>query len=114
MKFIVFTTILSLSFLFGKENTTYIKVDGMQCSYSCAGKVNSVVENMKGVKESSVDFEKGVATVIYDESKIGYVDIVESLKKNTSYSIELVNNNLQSTSSIKNTCSSKKEEKSSI
>ena len=54
---------LLISSLFAGVNTTQIKVDGMQCSYSCAGKVNSVVQNIKGVKESSVDFAKGIATV---------------------------------------------------
>ena len=28
----------------------------MQCSYSCAGKVNSIVQKIDGVKESTVDF----------------------------------------------------------
>ena len=77
-----------LSFLFAGENTTSIKVDGMQCSYSCAGKVNSVMQKIDGVKESSVDFAKGIATVTYDENKVNRNDIITNLKKNTSYTIE--------------------------
>ena len=42
MKYILLTFCL-LSAIFAEVNTTQIKVDGMQCSYSCAGKVNSVV-----------------------------------------------------------------------
>ena len=76
MKYILPFFLISLSFLSAKDNTTYIKVDGMQCSYSCAGKVNSVVQNMKGVKESTVDFAKGVATVTYDEKKTNSSKIV--------------------------------------
>ena len=88
MKYILILLSFSLSLLFAKENTTYIKVDGMQCSYSCAGKVNSVVQKIDGVKESSVDFAKGVATITYDEKKVNRNDIIKSLKKNTGYSIE--------------------------
>ena len=77
-----------LSFVFAGENTTKIKVDGMQCSYSCAGKVQSVVQKIDGVKESSVDFAKGMATVTFDEDKVNRTDIIKYLKKNTNYSIE--------------------------
>ena len=77
-----------VSTMFAKVNTTQIKVDGMQCSYSCAGKVNSVVQKIDGVKESSVDFAKGMATVIYDDQKVNRNDIIKNLKNNTSYSIE--------------------------
>ena len=58
-----FITVLFISSIFAEVNTTQIKVDGMQCSYSCAGKVNSIVQKIEGVKESSVDFAKGIATV---------------------------------------------------
>ena len=60
----------------------------MQCSYSCAGKVNSVVQKIEGVKESSVDFAKGIATVTYDDKKVNRNDIIKNLKNNTGYSIE--------------------------
>ena len=79
---------LMISSLYAEVNTTQIKVDGMQCSYSCAGKVNSVVQNIKGVTESSVDFAKGIATVTYDDNKVNRSDIIKNLKNNTGYSIE--------------------------
>ena len=87
MKYALITS-LFISFTFAEVNTTKIKVDGMQCSYSCAGKVNSVVQKIDGVKESYVDFAKGVATVTYDDNKVNRNDIIRSLKKNTGYSIE--------------------------
>ncbi len=115
MKLIISFLFLTLSFISAKDNTTYIKVDGMQCSYSCAGKVNSVVQNMKGVKESSVDFAKGVATVTYDEKKTDSSEIIEGLKKNTSYSVQLVNATTSSSYSGKSSCGgSKKDKKSAI
>ena len=90
MKYIITTLILALSFLYAGENTTVLKVDGMVCSYSCAGKVSTVVQNMKGVKDCSVDFEKGVATVVYDDKKVVEKDILEGLNKETSYKVSLV------------------------
>ena len=64
MKYMIIMSTFLLSTLLAEDNTTLIKVDGMQCSYSCAGKVSTVVQNIKGVKECSVDFEKGIATVV--------------------------------------------------
>ena len=59
MKYALITG-LFISSIFAEVNTTKIKVDGMQCSYSCAGKVNSVIfQKIDGVKESYVDFAKG-------------------------------------------------------
>ena len=60
MKYIVLTLSFMFSMLLAKENTTYLKVDGMKCSYSCSGKVSNIVQNMKGVKKVDVDFEKGL------------------------------------------------------
>ena len=87
MKYILLILTLALSFLTAKDNTAYIKVDGMQCSYSCAGKVNSVMQKMDGVKESTVDFDKGIATVVFDDQKLETKDIVEGLKTNTVYTV---------------------------
>ena len=99
-----------LSTLFAKVNTTQIKVDGMQCSYSCAGKVNSVVQNIKGVTESSVDFAKGIATVTYDNNKVNRSDIIKNLKNNTNYTIE------QATATTKDygSCSGSKKKNTEI
>ena len=88
MKYIMIISSFFLTFLFAGENTTSIKVDGMQCSYSCAGKVQSVVQKIDGVKESSVDFAKGMATITFDEDKVNRTEIIKYLKKNTSYTIE--------------------------
>jgi len=87
MKYTILILTLALSFLSAKDNTTYIKVDGMQCSYSCVGKVNSVVQKLDGVKECTVDFDKGIATVVFDDQKLKTKDIVEGLKTNTAYTV---------------------------
>ena len=74
-----------LSIISAKENTAYLKVDGMQCSYSCAGKVSDVVQKMEGVKNCTVDFSKGVATIVYDDQKLKSNDIISAVQVNTSY-----------------------------
>jgi len=87
MKYTILILTLALSYLSAKDNTAYIKVDGMQCSYSCVGKVSSVVQKMDGVKECIVDFDKGIATVVFDDQKLETKDIVEGLKINTAYTV---------------------------
>ena len=94
MKYFILLLSLGMACLFAKENTSYIKVSGMQCSYSCAGKVNTVVNKIEGVKDVSVDFEKGIATVVYDDKKLKTGDIMENLRSNTSYTVsEVVSQN---------------------
>ena len=92
MKYFTFLTIFLFTIVLAKENTTYLKVDGMQCSYSCSGKVSNVVQNIKGVKECNVDFDKGIATVTYDDKNLKVKDIVEGLKNKTSYKVTEVKN----------------------
>ena len=92
MKYISIIPLVIFTTLLAKDNTAYVKVDGMMCGYSCAGKVSKVVQNLKGVKECDVDFEKGIATVLYDDKKLEEKDIVQSLKSNTSYKVSLFDN----------------------
>ncbi len=87
MKYLTLTIALFSTMLFAKDNKTTLKVEGMQCQYSCTGKVATVVENIKGVKECTVDFEKGFATVVFDEQKLASKDIVDVLTEKTSYKV---------------------------
>lgn len=84
MKYILFITMF-FSFLFSKDNTAYLKVDGMQCSYSCADKVSNIVQKIDGVKDCSVDFSGGVATVVYDDKKLASKDIISAVQVNSTY-----------------------------
>lgn len=77
--------ILLFSFLFAEGNKVNLKIDGMQCAYSCAGKVSKVVQNIEGVKECNVDFASGTAQVVYDEKKIDSKKIVKFLNNETYY-----------------------------
>ena len=81
----LFFPILLLSFLFAEGNKVNLKIDGMQCAYSCAGKVSKVVQNIEGVKECNVDFAAGTAQVVYDDKKIDAKKIVKFLNSETYY-----------------------------
>ena len=86
MKLIIPILFIS-SILFAGDNTAKIKVNGMMCSYSCVSKVNTVIKNIDGVKSCSVDFDKGEATVVYDDEKVASKDIVNILTKKTDFKV---------------------------
>ena len=77
--------VLLFSFLLAENNKVNLKIDGMRCAYSCAGKVSEIVQNMKGVEECNVDFASGTAEVVYDDKKINSDKIVKFLNKKTYY-----------------------------
>ena len=92
------------SLLFSGDNTAKVKVTGMMCSYSCVSKVNSVINDIDGVKSCSVDFNKGEATVIYDDDKVGSKEIVNVLTKKTDYKVtEMANDNISKKRAKENT-----------
>ncbi len=74
-----------LSFLSAEGNKVNLKIDGMKCAYSCAGKVSEVVQNIKGVEDCKVDFASGTAEVVYDDKKINSKKIVNFLNNETYY-----------------------------
>jgi len=92
------------SMLLAGDNTAKVKVTGMMCSYSCVSKVNAVINDIDGVKSCSVDFNKGEATVIYDDDKVGSKEIVSVLTEKTNYKVtETVNDNRPEKRSKENT-----------
>ena len=74
-----------LSFVVAEDSKVNIKIDGMQCAYSCAGKVSQVVQSIKGVEECEVDFASGTAVVKYDDKKVNSDNIVKLINKKTYY-----------------------------
>lgn len=92
------------SMLLAGDNTAKVKVTGMMCSYSCVSKVNAVINDIDGVKSCSVDFNKGEATVIYDDDKVGSKEIVSVLTEKTDYKVtEMANGNRPEKGSKENT-----------
>ena len=73
------------SFLLAEDSKINLKIDGMQCAYSCAGKVSQVVQSIKGVEECEVDFATGTAVVKYDEKKVNSDNIIKLINKKTYY-----------------------------
>ena len=83
------------SMLLAGDNTAKVKVTGMMCSYSCVSKVNAVINDIDGVKSCSVDFNKGEATVIYDDDKVGSKEIVSVLTEKTDYKVTEMANDIR-------------------
>ena len=81
--------LILFSALSAEDNKVSLKIDGMRCAYSCAGKVSEIVQNMKGVEECNVDFASGTAEVVYDNKKINSEKIVKFLNKKTYYKAEI-------------------------
>jgi copper chaperone CopZ len=82
-KLLIFMVLLSFSF--SEDNKVNLKISGMKCAYSCAGKVSEIVQNIKGVEKCNVDFASGTAEVVYDDKKINSEKIVKLLNKKTYY-----------------------------
>ena len=45
-------------------------VTGMMCVSGCGSKINSVVTDLKGVKECNVDFENKIMEVVFDNAHL--------------------------------------------
>ncbi len=55
-------------------NATYTKaeftIDGMSCAIGCAATIEKKIAKMEGVKSASVDFDRRLAMVEYNEAKV--------------------------------------------
>ncbi len=55
-------------------NATYakaeFKIEGMTCAMGCAKKIEKKMAKMEGVKSATVDFDRQLAMVEYDEAKV--------------------------------------------
>ncbi|AFD07391.1 heavy-metal-associated domain-containing protein [Solitalea canadensis] len=61
----------------GKVQTVFFKVSGMTCADGCAKGIEKALYKHKGVKQSEVNFETGVAKVVFDQSKLS----IDQMKK---------------------------------
>lgn len=66
-------------------NATYAKaeftIEGMTCAMGCAKTIEKKMAKMEGVKSASVDFDKKLAMVEYDEAKVTPTTLEEVVKK---------------------------------
>ena len=79
--------ILTCSFLFSA--TSEFDVKGMMCGVGCVNKIKTHIGSLDGVKKCDVNFDKGVMTVDYDESKLNDKAIIEKLTDKTTYSCSI-------------------------
>ena len=67
----------SLCFSAPVKNT--FNVEGMMCGYGCVSKINSLITDLKGVKECNVDFENNIMEVVFDNTSVDAQTIIKSL-----------------------------------
>lgn len=64
-------------------NATYakaeFKIEGMTCAMGCAKTIEKKMAKMEGVKFASVDFERELAMVEYDEAKVNPESLEETV-----------------------------------
>ena len=64
-----------------KIKTVKFSVSGMTCEAGCAKRIEGTLYKQKGVKSSEVSFDKNVATIIYDETKISKEELVKIIEQ---------------------------------
>ena len=63
-----------------KEVSKDIKISGMTCG-ACGVTVRKSLEKTKGVKHVDVSTEKGLATIVYDDSQVTEQQLREAINK---------------------------------
>ena len=61
-----------------------ISISGMTCG-SCCMKVETAVAKLDGVVEVKADYEKNMATVVYETAKVDVAKIVNTINTETSF-----------------------------
>jgi Cu+-exporting ATPase len=66
-------------------NAIYAKaeftIDGMTCAVGCAATIQKKISKMDGVKSATVDFDKKLAMVEYNEAKVTPISLTEAVAK---------------------------------
>jgi len=66
-------------------NATYVKaefgIEGMTCAIGCAKTIEKKLSKMEGVKSVTVDFDKELAMVEYDQAKVTPTSLEETVTK---------------------------------
>jgi len=66
-------------------NATYAKaeftIEGMTCAVGCAKTIEKKLAKMEGVKSAKVDYDKKLAMVEYDDSKVTTTTLEETVQK---------------------------------
>lgn len=64
--------------LIAEENkaTLHLAVEGMVCAKGCAKGIEKELNTVQGIGDCKVDFEAGIAKVVYDKTKLNSEDIM--------------------------------------
>ncbi len=60
-------------------STAILRIDGLLCSF-CAANVNGRLEAIDGVQSVNVDLETGIASVKYDEERVGTNELIAAVE----------------------------------
>jgi periplasmic mercuric ion binding protein len=82
----LFLLLLFAAAAFAEDVKAEIKVSGMTCG-ACAVSVKSALTKIKGVKSADVSYEKGLATVVYDDQRTNEQQLREVINK-TGFKVE--------------------------
>ncbi len=93
MKLFCLTLLLTFTF------SSSFNIDGMKCGRSCVNKIKTEMNNLDGVNNLDINFDKSVMTVDYDKSKLNDSQIISHLSENTSYSASIVDLSYEDNSS---------------
>ena len=63
-----------------KIETATFNVSGMSCAVMCANKIEKELAALEGVSKATVDFEKKLATVKYDNAQLSPEKLVETVE----------------------------------
>lgn len=69
-----------------------LNISGMTCEFGCKGAIEKALSKTNGIQEASIDFEKTLAEVKFDNQKISSEKIVEVITSvnNGAYGAELL------------------------
>jgi copper chaperone CopZ len=56
------------------------RVEGMHC-VNCAMNIESIEDDLPGIKQISASYQKGLIVVEFDETKVNEAQIIESVEK---------------------------------
>ena len=105
--------IIFISMIFSAEST--FKVEGMMCEANCANKVKTTTSSLDGVNSCSIDFEKSLMTVDYDNKKLTDNQIISQLSSATPYKFSIMDLSSNTTTQcVKSCCENKQEKKQSF
>lgn len=57
------------------------KIDGMTCAVGCAKRIEGKLAAMEGVKSAKVDFEQKLAMVEYNEEKVNFDALIQTVSE---------------------------------